>query len=141
MKDNGYGMDKQDLTNAMTIAKGTKSEGELGQFGIGMKSACSALGKKFTIITSKINSNKEYHTEYDEKNWLSDKTQNWRNFVITEKTLTKEENWHGTRIIISELNISLYPNQVPNFKDSFGIRYFPLFEPRTSFNPNKYCFL
>lgn len=125
VRDNGHGMNKQDLTNAMTIAKGTKAEGELGQFGIGMKSACSALGKKFTITTSKINSDKEYHTEYDEKNWLSDEAQNWRNFVITEKTLTEEENWHGTRITISELNVPLYPNQVSKFKDSFGIRYFP----------------
>ena len=125
IRDDGYGMDKQDLTNAMTIAKGTKIDGELGQFGIGMKSACSALGKKFIIITSKINSNKEYSAEYDEKNWLSDDTQNWKNFVATEKTLTDEENWHGTRIIISELNVPLYPNQVSKFKESFGIRYFP----------------
>jgi hypothetical protein len=125
IRDNGHGMDKQDLTNAMTIAKGTKADGELGQFGIGMKSACSALGKKFTITTSKINSNKEYRTEYDEKSWLSDEAQNWKNFIITEKTLTEEENWHGTRITISELNVPLYPNQVSKFKDSFGIRYFP----------------
>lgn len=129
VRDNGNGMDKQDLTNAMTIAKGTKADDELGQFGIGMKSACSALGKKFTVTTSKINSNKEYRTEYDEKNWLSDKAQNWRNFVITEKTLTEErEDWHGTRIIISELNVPLYPNQVSKFKESFGIRYFPYLE-------------
>ena len=125
IRDNGHGMDKQDLTNAMTIAKGTKVDGELGQFGIGMKSACSALGKKFTIVTSKINSNKEYSVEYDEKNWLSDDAQNWKNFTVTEKILTDEENWHGTRIIISELNVPLYPNQVSKFKESFGIRYFP----------------
>ena len=125
VRDNGHGMNKQDLINAMTIAKGTKPDGALGQFGIGMKSACSALGKKFTITTSKINSDKEYHTEYDEKSWLSDELQNWKNFIITEKTLTEKENWHGTRITISELNVPLYPNQVSKFKDSFGIRYFP----------------
>ena len=50
VRDNGHGMDKQDLTNAMTIAKGTKADGELGQFGIGMKSACSALGKKLMVM-------------------------------------------------------------------------------------------
>ena len=122
VRDNGHGMDKQDLTNAMTIARGTKTNDALGQFGIGMKSACSALGKKFTITTSKINSNKEYSTEYDEKNWLSDKGQNWKNFIITEKTLIDEENWHGTRITISELNVPLYPNQVSKFKENFGIR-------------------
>jgi len=125
VRDNGHGMDEQGLTNAMIVAKGTKTSGRLGQFGIGMKSACSALGKKFTITTSKTNSNKEYHAEYDEKNWLSDDAQNWKNFSITEKTLTGEEDWHGTKITISGLNVPLYPNQVSKFKDSFGIRYFP----------------
>ncbi len=125
VKDNGYGMNKQDMINAMTIAKGTKVKSKLGQFGIGTKSACSALGRKFTITTSKINSNKEYSAEYDEKTWLTDKRQDWKNFPIIEKTLTKEKEWHGTIIIISELNIPLYPNQVSKFKDNFGIRYFP----------------
>ncbi len=125
LNDNGHGMDRQDLTNAMTIARGTKSDDKLGQFGIGMKSACSALGKKFTIITSKINSNKEYRAEYDEKTWLTDEEQNWKTFIIAEETLAEEQNWHGIRIIISELNVPLYPNQVSKFKDSFNIRYFP----------------
>lgn len=125
VRDNGYGMDKDDLTNAMTIAKGTKVEGELGQFGIGMKSACSALGKRFVITTSKINSDKEYQAKYDEKSWLSDKSQGWKNFNITEKTLTENENWHGTQITISELNVPLYANQVSKYKESFGRRYFP----------------
>ena len=123
--DDGHGMDRDGLANAMTIAMGTKVEGELGQFGIGMKSACSALGGKFTISTSKINSDKEYSAEYDEKSWLSDESQSWKNFIINEKTLRKEEDWHGIKIVISELNVPLYPNQVSKFKDNFGIRYFP----------------
>ena len=128
IKDDGRGMDKTDLTHAMTVARGNKTAGKLGQFGIGMKSACSALGKEFTIITSKINSDKEYHIQYDENAWLSDESQDWRNFVITEKTLSKENNWHGTIINISELKIRLYPNQVSNFKENFGIRYSPYLE-------------
>ncbi len=125
VRDDGHGMDRDGLANAMTIARGTKVEGELGQFGIGMKSACSALGKKFIISTSKINSDKEYSAGYDEKSWLSDESQSWENFTINERTLKEEEDWHGTKIVISELNVSLYPNQVSKFKDNFGIRYFP----------------
>ncbi|MCY4491477.1 MAG: ATP-binding protein [Thaumarchaeota archaeon] len=128
IKDDGRGMDKTDLTHAMTVARGNKTAGKLGQFGIGMKSACSALGKEFTITTSKINSDKEYHIQYDENAWLSDESQDWRNFVITEKTLSKENDWHGTIINISELKIRLYPNQVSNFKENFGIRYSPYLE-------------
>jgi len=128
VKDDGIGMDKNDLTNAMTIAKGVKSEGSLGQFGMGLKSACSALGKKFVIITSKKDSNKEYKTEYNEDTWLSDNSLNWKNFNITEKILSAEENWHGTRIVISELKVPLYPTQITKFKENFGIRYAPYLE-------------
>ena len=105
VNDDGRGMSKNDLTNAMTVAKGTKSEQSLGRFGIGMKSACSSLGKRFTITTSKVKSCKEYRTVYDENEWLSDKSKNWRNFTITERTLDKKEDWHGTRITVTELNV------------------------------------
>lgn len=125
VKDDGCGMDELDLKNALTIAKGTKSDGSLGQFGIGLKSACSALGKKFVINTSKINSNKEYKVEYDEVKWLSDDSLDWKNFKIFEKILTSEEDWHGTTITIGDLKIPLYPTQVTKFKENFGIRYAP----------------
>jgi len=130
VRDDGYGMNKDDLKNAMTIAKGTKSEGKLGQFGIGLKSACSALGKKFIIRTSKIDSNKEYRAEYDENSWLTDDSLSWKNFNITEKILSPEEDWHGTRIVISELKVPLYPNQVTKFKENFGIRYAPYLQSK-----------
>ncbi len=125
VSDNGIGMDKEDLTNAMTIAKGTKVDGKLGKFGIGMKSACSALGKNFTIITSKKDSTKEYSIVYDEDEWLSDKSQTWDNFRITEHEQEKDRKWHGTKIVISKLKVPLYSNQVANFNESFGIRYAP----------------
>jgi len=130
VKDDGQGMDKHDLKNALTIAKGTKSDGSLGQFGIGLKSACSALGKTFVIKTSKIDSNKEYQTEYDEVEWLSDESLNWKNFKISEKILTTEENWHGTTIIIGDLKIPLYPTQVTKFKENFGLRYAPYLQEK-----------
>lgn len=123
--DDGIGMDKQDITNALIIAKGLKTDDKLGKFGIGMKSACSALGKKFTIITTKINSTKEYSAEYDEDKWLSDKTLDWDNFTINERDLKAEENWHGTKIIIEKLKVPIYANQVGKLRERFAIRYYP----------------
>lgn len=125
ISDDGIGMNKQDITDALIIARGTKTEDKLGQFGIGMKSACSSLGKKFKIITSKINSTKEYSAEYDEDEWLANSSLSWRNFKISEHDLDSTKRWHGTKIIIEKLKVSLYPNQVSNFKESFGIRYAP----------------
>ena len=122
--DNGHGMGLDELKDALTIAKETKREGEkLGQFGLGMKSACSNLGKSFTLITTKPGSNLEYTSRYDEDQWLSDDSKNWKNFEIEESKRTQK--WHGTILRISKLKIPLYPNQISNFKRRFGIRYGP----------------
>ena len=123
--DNGHGMDGKDLAEAMTIARGTKTAEKLGQFGMGMKSACSALAENFIIVTSRVDSDKEYQIEYDEEKWLSDKSQNWQNFQVSEKELNGGQNWHGTTITLRKLKVPVYPNQVSKFKTSFGIRYAP----------------
>ena len=129
VEDDGTGMDGTELAGAMTIAKEMhNSEGRLGRFGMGMKSACSALGKRFAITTSKVGSNTEYTTEYDEGSWMSDTEQGWKNLRINEKAISKDGHWHGTKITISSLSVPLYPNQVSNLKESFGIRYSPYIE-------------
>ena len=130
VRDDGRGMDKHNLKDALIIAKGTKSDGSLGQFGIGLKSACSALGKGFVIRTSQINSDREYQVAYDEDQWLSDKSLNWKNFKISEKILTLKEDWHGTIIVIGGLKVPLYPSQVTKFKENFGLRYAPYLQQK-----------
>lgn len=122
VRDNGAGMNLEELQDALTIAKGTKlGKDKLGRFGLGMKSACSTLGKAFTIITTKSDSDTEYHAHYDEYEWLKDKSKSWKNFEI--ETRRKLNPWYGTIIKISKLNVALYPNQISKFKKSFGIRY------------------
>ncbi|RNJ80141.1 MAG: hypothetical protein D9C04_02575 [Nitrosopumilus sp. B06] len=123
VRDNGHGMDKNDLINALTVAKGTKQYGSLGEFGIGLKSACSALGKSFVIRTSKKGTDKEYLVKYDEDEWMTDNSLDWNKFNMTEKTLGQEQDWHGTAIVIDKLKISLYTNQSIKFRKNFGMRY------------------
>ena len=132
IEDNGTGMNDHELADAMTIAKESHNinNSKLGRFGIGMKSACSALGKRFDITTSRGDGT-EYHTRYDEKEWLADDNQQgWKNQSITRTSNTdkKGDKWHGTKIVISNLSIPLYPNQVSNLKENFGIRYSPYLE-------------
>lgn len=125
--DNGSGMNLEELQNALTIAKGTKEdETKLGKFGLGMKSACSTLGKSFTIITTKPDSGIEYLARYDEDKWLNDKSLDWTNFEVEKNE--KQNKWHGTIIVISKLNIPLYSNQTSKFKKRYGIRYGPHLE-------------
>ena len=132
VSDDGRGMGRGDLTNAMTIAHETERADAyaLGRFGIGMKSACSCLGRCFSITTSPMDSKMEYRAEYDEEKWLSDESRRWENFAIVERETPKLENWHGTRVEVWEMNVPIYPNQVSKFKESFGIRYSPHLESR-----------
>ncbi len=119
--DDGMGMDMETLKNGLIIAKGTKGQEKLGKFGLGMKSACSTLGKAFSITTTKEDSDVEYAIHYDEDEWLRDATKTWKSFEV--ETRKKIRPWNGTLIEISKLNVALYQNQTTAFKQSFGIRY------------------
>ena len=122
VSDDGIGMNVDELKEGLTIAKGTKLEkGKLGKFGLGMKSACSTLGREFTVRTSRPDSNLEHFVHYDEDRWIKDPLQTWQNFKI--ETSKKSRPWNGTIIRITKLNVPLYPNQTVNFKKNFGIRY------------------
>ena len=125
VSDDGRGMDSEGLGKALTVAKETK-KGGLGQFGLGLKSACSSLGKAFAIRTAAPGTDSEFTAVYDEDLWLGDASKGWTNFEI-EKT-RKDDDWHGTRITISKVKVPLYPNQILNFRRRFGIRYGPHIE-------------
>ena len=123
VSDDGSGMGLDGLRDALTIAKETKGNEKLGRFGLGMKSACSSLGKAFALTTSTPGSRSIFTAKYDEDRWLKDDSQDWTNFGIEE--YGKEDDWHGTVITISRVNVPLYPNQILNFRKRFGIRYGP----------------
>lgn len=123
ISDNGSGMNLEELKDGLTIARDTKIEkGKLGKFGL-RTSACSTLGKEFTITTSKPNSDFEYSIHYDEEKWLSDSFNTWENFEI--KTRKKIHSWHGTIVRIGKLNVPIYPNQSINLRKTFEVKYGP----------------
>ena len=126
VSDNGSGMDLDGLRNALTIARETKGDGKLGQFGLGLKSACSSLGKAFTLVTVTPDSQSVFTARYDEDRWLQDQSKDWTNFEIDESG--REDDRHGTEITISKVKVPLYPNQLLNFRRRFGVRYGPYLE-------------
>ncbi len=122
VSDDGRGMDLDELKDALTIAKDPEeTDGRLGRFGLGMKSACSNLGKTFSIRTARAGQ-ETLVAEYDEEKWLREPDLNWKNFEIG---LDGSGNDPGTTITISKLNVPLYPNQMINFRRRFGLRYGP----------------
>ena len=125
VSDDGCGMDSAGLKVALTVAKEAK-KGGLGRFGLGLKSACSSLGKAFVIRTSAPGSGAVFTAAYDEDRWLGDASRKWTNFEVGKTD--KGDDWHGTVITISKIKVPLYPNQLLNFRRRFGIRYGPYME-------------
>ena len=122
VSDDGHGMNLDELRNALTIAKDPEgADGRLGRFGLGMKSACSNLGKAFSIRTARAGQ-EALVAEYDEERWLSERDLDWKNFEIG---LEGPGSGHGTEITVSRLNVPLYPNQMIKFRRRFGLRYGP----------------
>lgn len=123
--DDGRGMGAKALGDAFTVAKHTGKAG-LGRFGMGMKSACSSLGEVFEVSTTEAGSDAMLSAKYNERDWLKDDSRGWKNFEIKESSADKGA--HGTTVSVSGLRVPLYPNQAPNFRRRFGIRYGPYLE-------------
>lgn len=49
--DRGVGMGAKQIENALVLAKSDK-KGKLGEFGLGLKTACLSLGRKFRIMST-----------------------------------------------------------------------------------------
>ena len=120
--DDGAGMDVGGLRGGLTIAKAAgPGDSKLGRYGLGMKSACSALGRSFSIVTTSEKSDREHLVQYDEREWLNDESMTWKNFEVASSR--KARPWSGTTIQVSDLKVPLYTNQASAFRKSFGIRY------------------
>jgi hypothetical protein len=67
--DDGRGMDRQEIQDAMILGKSAKKD-MLGEFGLGLKTACTNLGKAFSVSSTKVGHPFEYVVEYDEERWV-----------------------------------------------------------------------
>jgi hypothetical protein len=106
--DNAYGMDAEDITNSMTLAYSIK-KGKLGEFGLGLKTACLSLGERFSIKTKCHNIHKEYNVTFDEAEWKC-AHEGWRIILYEEDA---ETDHHYTIVQIGRLK-RFYPN-LPNY--------------------------
>lgn len=122
--DDGVGMGLAEIKDAMTVAKETAHPRgkRLGMFGLGMKTACSFLGRSFSVITSKAGSGMEYLVDYDEDGWEGDDSVGWRNFPYATRKKS-DPRTHGTRIRIGRLRVPIYAEQTTLFKKRLGERY------------------
>ena len=122
--DDGMGMDEATAANSIKLAHSTKKN-KLGEFGLGLKSAATSLGKKFQIVTTQRGSTEEYILEYDEEKWL--RSGDWTKHELKIKTGVDKKR-SGTTIRIKDLRFSIYPNLPGNVRKDLAARFAPFIE-------------
>ncbi len=123
VSDNGVGMNEETAINSMRLAHSSKKN-MLGEFGLGLKTASTCLGKSFRITTTQKDDVKEYAIEYDEEKWL--KSGSWTEHEIKINKIDKNKS--GTRIEIKNLNCKIYPNLPGNVRKDLATRFAPFIE-------------
>jgi hypothetical protein len=118
--DNAAGMDQGKLQNAMVMARSSKTSDKIGMFGMGMKTGASNLGSRFTIETTTKDMKYGLQMTYDETAFL--KANEWKMVI---KKIAKPFD-HGTRIDITGIRVSLYPELVNVVRGRLA-RYFKHF--------------
>ena len=124
INDNGKGMTEEQATKAIRLGFSEK-KGQLGEFGLGLKTSTSFLGGGFTLITTPRNSEEEYVLEYDEDHWLEHGDWNKYPFIIN-RGINPEKS--GTTVIIRQLKVKFSEKLLKNIKDEFGLRFGPFIQ-------------
>ncbi len=123
IEDNGQGMTKETASKSLVLAYSKKHDA-LGEFGLGLKSACTSLGTTFVITSTPKGSEEKYTLKYDKEEFL--RSTDWHKYPLTIEEAPKNE--HGTKIEIGDLKIKLYDALVTRLKDDLAKRYGPYIE-------------
>ncbi|MCK4799494.1 ATP-binding protein [Candidatus Parcubacteria bacterium] len=122
--DNGTGMSEKDTANAIRLGFSKKKK-QLGEFGLGLKTASTFLGKRFTLITSPRGEKNEYVITYSEDDWIKNGSWNCYPFVIRHGI---KSSFSGTTIIIENLNVKIDNKILSTLKEELGVRFGPFME-------------
>ena len=100
--DDARGMTPQQAAAAMVMARSNKAKGKIGEFGMGMKTACSNLGAHFEIVTCTADAAKATRLVYDEEDFIQ--AGKWE----IEMEEVDKPFPHGTSIVITKPKTNLY---------------------------------
>lgn len=122
--DNGMGMSEETAINSIRLGYSKKYK-KLGEFGLGLKTASTFLGKTFQISTSPKGENNEYKIDYNEDDWM--KKWDWDHFpfVIDHDVKTSSS---GTKITIKDLKIDINEKILEKLKTELNTRFMPFIE-------------
>lgn len=101
ISDNGVGMSRTDLSAALVLGLSEKQNGEIGRFGLGLKTACTSLGSRFRITATTADSKVDWIADYDEEEFL--RSGKWMLPIKRQKS----QRTRGTQILVQSSRI--YP--------------------------------
>jgi DNA topoisomerase VI subunit B len=114
VEGNGAGMTPEKAAMAMKMAHSSKSPEQIGEFGLGMKAACSNLGSSFEVITCTTGSKRATRIAYNEEDFL--KAERW---TIRLEEVEKPFD-HGTRITVDEPKVNVYAGLKDTMLNAFS---------------------
>lgn len=110
--DNGRGMGRSELSEALVLGLSAKGDGKIGRFGLGLKTACTSLGSRFEIRTAPASGKVEWVADYDEEEFL--RQGDWM-LPISRRNKTRPR---GTTILIHSSRI--YPALSQSLERNLG---------------------
>lgn len=116
--DNGVGMSKAQLADAVRLARSSKKN-KLGQYGLGMKAACVAMGSRFTIDTRPPGNRETYRVIWDSADWAV--RQAW---TFDIETVPAKGDDHGTVITVEKLKVKA-GGKIATMRVDLGRRFAP----------------
>ncbi len=119
--DDGTGMDPPTLKRALRLAYSEK-EGQLGEFGLGLKTAATSLGKRFDVWSSTARDRQKFHMWYDEDEWERGTSDEWELPLETEPK--DDPRGHGTLVRIRRLIIKT-KGRVTGLRNDLAHRFAP----------------
>jgi hypothetical protein len=102
IKDNAYGMNFKDFQRALILDKPPQNKHGRNEFGMGLKTAASWFGNRWSVRTSELNNDKEYFAEID-----VDILEKYKNEEIDVSEVVVNKKEHYTIITIERLNQKL----------------------------------
>lgn len=119
VEDDGKGMTKEDAINSIVLGKSNKKTGELGHFGMGLKTSCMSLGKKFSVHTTVKGSKEKYFIDFDAEEW--EKQNKWDQQIGVSNDSNSNES--GTIIRISKLKFNQHKNLIESLLSHLSERF------------------
>lgn len=122
VEDDASGMNRGVVEKALVLGYSTKRD-SLGEFGLGLKSACTSLGGAFILRTFPKGKKFGYGYQYNESRWKARGSESdWTDEL---KIFEKDPEKHGTWIRIEDLKRRVNRQRKKDILRDFSVRFAP----------------